>query len=694
MSRLSNIRRLLSPKSIAVVGGREAAEVIRQCRLMGYTGDIWPVNPKRATLGDLPCFADVASLPAAPDAAFIAIPRGPAVETIAQLADRGAGGAVCYASGFSETADGQPYHEALLAKAGDLAVVGPNCYGLLNYLDGAALWPDQHGGEKIERGVAIISQSGNIGISLTMQERSLPLSYMISVGNQTILSFSDYIEALCEDERVTAIGLHVEGIDDIPAFCRAVEKARQKKVPVIVLKAGGSEIGAQLTMSHTSSLAGSDTLYSTLFNRIAVARVFTLSELIETLKFLHVAGPAKGTNIASLSCSGGEAALMADLGSKLDLQFGVIPEQQKAELETQMGEKVTVSNPFDYHTYIWGDLEEKSACFTRVMQGGYDVTLLVLDYPKAKLGGAPDWDKALQAMIAAQETSGGQAAVISTLPENLPEHARALLLEKGVVPLQGLEDGLKAIKSAAWIGRRWQEISSKNRSTSLRRCPQLEGEVTMLDEARAKSLLSGYGLKVPNSKTVAINEAGRAAEEIGFPVVVKAVSANLAHKTEAGGVALNLTSVASVQAAAVGMAQLSDRVLVEQMITDSVAEIIIGVTRDTQFGLSLVIGTGGVLVELIKDSCALLLPASRDDIDAALRSLKLFPLIDGYRGKTRGDITALLDAVEAVARFVVENDNNLAELDINPVMVLPEGRGVIVADAMIRMVEREREHHV
>ncbi|MCZ4280071.1 acetate--CoA ligase family protein [Kiloniella laminariae] len=694
MSRLSNIRRLLSPKSIAVVGGREAAEVIRQCRLMGYSGDIWPVNPKRETLGDLACFADIASLPSAPDAAFIAIPRGPAVETIAQLAERGAGGAVCYASGFSETSDGHPYHEALLAKAGDLAVVGPNCYGLLNYLDGAALWPDQHGGEKIGRGVAIISQSGNIGISLTMQERSLPLSYMISVGNQTILSFADYIEALCEDDRVTAIGLHVEGIDDIPAFCRAVEKARQKRVPIIVLKAGGSEIGAQLTMSHTSSLAGSDTLYSTLFNRIGVARVFTLSELIETLKFLHVVGPAKGTNIASLSCSGGEAALMADLGSKLDLQFGAIPEQQKSELQIQMGEKVTVSNPFDYHTYIWGNLDEKAACFTRVMQGGYDVTLLVLDYPKAKLGGAPDWDKALQAMISAQEASGGQAAVISTLPENLPEYARVLLLANGVVPLQGLEDGLKAIKSAAWIGRCWNEISAKNRPTSLRTCQELEGRVTMLDEATAKRLLSGYGLKVPKSKAVAINDAGRTAEEIGFPVVVKAVSADLAHKTEAGGVALNLTSVASVQAAAVGMAQLSDRVLVEQMVTDSVAEIIIGVTRDPQFGLSLVIGTGGVLVELIKDSCALLLPASRDDIHAGLRSLKLFPLMNGYRGKARGDIPALLDAVEAVARFVVENDSRLAELDINPVMVLPEGRGVIVADAMIRMAEREKENNV
>ncbi|MEH6632964.1 MAG: acetate--CoA ligase family protein [Halopseudomonas aestusnigri] len=688
MAPISNIKRLLSPKTIAVIGGREAAEVIRQCRKMGYEGDIWPVNPKRDTVEGLICYPSVKDLPAVPDASFVAIPRGPAIEVIGELAQMGAGGAVCYASGFSETTDGAPYHDALISCTGNLAVAGPNCYGVLNYLDGAALWPDQHGGETVDSGVAIITQSGNIGISLSMQDRSLPLAYMISVGNQTILSIPDYIEALCEDDRISAIGLHMEGIDDIPAFCRAVEKARNKGVCVVALKAGGSEIGAQLTMSHTSTLAGSDTLYNALFNRIGVARVHSLSELIETLKFLHVVGPLSGNNISSLSCSGGDAALVADMGSKLDLQFGVIPERQTRELQDQMGEKVTVSNPFDYHTYIWGSLVEKTACFTRLMQSGYDATLLVLDYPKEQLGKAPDWDLAVQAMIAAQKTSGHQAVVISTLPENLPAHARKTLIDNNVVPLQGLNNGLKAINSAAWIGRRWKKIKESDANTILNERHDLVGEVEMLDEVQAKQILSQYGLRVPKSKTVPIDQAGNVSEEIGYPVVVKAVGAELAHKTEAGGVALNLLNRSMVENAAQKMRSLTDIVLVEEMITDVVSEVIIGVSRDPQFGLSIVVGSGGVLVELLKDSASLLLPASRNDIEAALKSLKLYPMMDGYRGLAKGDIPALTDTIENLIHFVEENDTRLMELDINPVMVLPEGRGVILADAMIRMVKQ------
>ncbi|MFD2207053.1 acetate--CoA ligase family protein [Kiloniella antarctica] len=688
MTSLTNIKRLLSPKSIAVVGGREAAEVIRQCQKMGYEGNIWPVNPKRDNVEGLFCYASIKDLPAVPDASFVAIPRGPAVKVIGELAQMGAGGAVCYASGFSETTDGAPYHDALISCSGALAVAGPNCYGVLNYLEGAALWPDQHGGETVERGVAIITQSGNIGISLTMQDRSLPLAFMISVGNQAILSIPDYIEALCEDDRISAIGLHMEGISDIPAFCRAVEKARHKGVPVVALKAGGSEIGAQLTMSHTSTLAGSDTLYSALFYRIGIARVHSLSELIETLKFLHVVGPLSGNNISSLSCSGGDAALVADMGSKLDLQFGPIPEQQTRELEEQMGEKVTVSNPFDYHTYIWGNLVEKTNCFTRLMQGGYDATLLVLDYPKEQLGQAPDWDIAVQAMIAAQLASGHQAVVISTLPENLPAYARKVLIENNVVPLQGLDNGLKAINSAAWIGRRWQKINECDANTILNERHNFIGEVEMLDEVHAKQLLSQYGLRVPQSKTVPIDQAGKVSEEIGYPVVVKAVSNNLAHKTEAGGVALNLLNRDMVENASQKMRRLTDVVLVEEMITDVVSEIIIGVSRDPQFGLSIVVGSGGVFVELLKDSTPLLLPASRNDIDTALKSLKLYPMMDGYRGLVRGDITALTDTIEKLIHFVEENDTRLMEVDINPVMVLPEGRGVILADAMIRMAKQ------
>lgn len=690
MSKSANIKRLLCPKNIAVVGGAEAAEVIRQSRKTGFQGELWAVNARRNEIEGLKCFASVNDLPTAPDAAFVAIPREPAISVIKDLEKMGAGGVICYASGFSETSDGQDYHTHLMSSVGDLALVGPNCYGILNYLDGAALWPDHHGGQHVDKGVAIITQSGNIGISLTMQERSLPIAYMISVGNQAALSMPDYIDALCDDDRVTAIGLHMEGVDDIPGFCGAVDKARTKGIPVIALKSGGSDIGAEIALSHTSTLAGSDELYTALFQRIGVARVRTLSEMVETLKLLHVAGPLSGNNIASLSCSGGDAALIADFGSQLGLKFNPIPDVQSSQLQKQLGEKVSISNPFDYHTYIWGDIEEKTNCFTRVMQGGYDISLLVLDYPRGDLSEAHEWDIALDAMIAAQKNSGHQAAVLATLPENLPAKARSTLIRNNVVPLQGVEDGLKAISSAAWISFRWKELVNSDVCLMTEKCSDVEGDVILLDEALAKLRLKEYGFIVPESETVAISEAGFTAEQIGFPVVVKAVSADLAHKTEVGGVALNLQSAKEVICAAERMAHLSDNVLVESMITDVVAEVIIGVTRDPQFGLSLVVGSGGVWVELMQDSIALLLPVSRYDLHAALKKLKLYKLLNGYRGQGAGDIDTLIDTILLVADFARHNENKLVEMDLNPVMVLPKGKGVVVADAMIRMVSEER----
>ncbi|WP_085909726.1 acetate--CoA ligase family protein [Kiloniella majae] len=690
MSKSSNIKRLLCPKNIAVVGGTEAAEVIRQSRKTGFQGEIWAVNARRSEVEGLKCFASVKDLPTAPDAAFVAIPREPAISVIKDLETMGAGGVICYASGFSETSDGQEYHTDLMKSVGDLALVGPNCYGILNYLDGAALWPDHHGGQHVDKGVAIITQSGNIGISLTMQERSLPVAYMISVGNQAVLSISDYIDALCDDDRVTAIGLHMEGVDDVPEFCGAVNRARSKGIPVIALKSGGSDIGAEIALSHTSTLAGSDELYSALFQRIGVARVRTLSEMIETLKLLHVAGPLSGNNISSLSCSGGDAALIADFGSQLGLKFNPIPDVQASQLQKQLGDKVSISNPFDYHTYIWGNIEEKTNCFTRVMQGGYDISLLILDYPKSDLSKAHEWDIALDAMIAAQRKSGHQAAVLATLPENLPAKARSTLIRNNVVPLQGVEDGLKAISSAAWISSRWKELTNNNVSSIVEKSSEIEGEIVLLDEAQAKSILNEYGLPIPKSETVSISEAGFVAEQIGFPVVVKAVSADLAHKTEAGGVALNLQSVADVTCAAERMAHLSDDVLVESMITDIVAEVIVGVTRDPQFGLSLVVGSGGVWVELMQDAIPLLLPVSRDDIHVALKKLKLYKLLEGYRGQPVGDIDALINTILLVADFARHNEKNLVEMDLNPVMVLPKGKGIVIADAMIRMASEER----
>jgi acetyl-CoA synthetase len=680
----SPLARLLSPRSIAVVGGREAAEVVRQCEKIGFAGPIWPVNPRRSDVAGRPAFASVEALPEAPDAAFVAVPREATVEAVAALAQRGAGGAVCYASGFAEVGpEGAALQARLVEAAGDMAMLGPNCYGMINALDGAALWPDQHGMTPLERGVAIVTQSGNIGLNLTMQARSLPLAILATVGNKARHDMGDFVEALASDPRISAIGLHVEGLTDVAGFARAARAALDRRVPVVVLKTGRSEVGAALTLSHTSSLAGADTLYDALFARAGVARADDLPVFLETLKLLHVHGPVSGRRISSMSCSGGEASLVADLAEAHGLETPALPGADQAKLESLLGPRVPVANPLDYHTYIWADVPASTACFSAMLGAGFDMNLLVLDIPRLDRCDASTWLTTLEAFEAAARNTGAPAGVISSLPETLPESIGRRLLAQGIVPLQGLGDGLAAIALAAATG----EAGLRPPAPDLLASAMPAGAARMLDEPTSKAALAAFGLPAPRGEVVSPPEAVAAARRLGFPVVLKAVSGTLAHKTEAGAVKLSLRDEAAVEAAARDLSSLSDRLLVEAMQQDVVAELIVGVTRDPTFGPTLTVGAGGVLVELLADASTLLLPATRADVEAALASLKVWRLVEGYRGRPAGDAAAAVEAVIAVASFAQAHAERLLELDVNPLLVLPKGRGAVAVDALVRWTD-------
>jgi acetyl-CoA synthetase len=679
MSR-SALARLLSPRSLAVIGGREAAEVIHQCERIGFQGEIWPVNPKRPEVAGRKSFASLADLPGVPDASFIAVPREVTIESVATLAKMGAGGAVCYASGFAEVGgDGINAQARLVAASGEMALLGPNCYGLLNYLDGAALWPDQHGGLAVQRGVAIITQSGNIGLNLTMQARSLPLAYLISAGNKAKGDLGEMIDTLLDDERVTAIGLHIEGLDDIERFSKAALRALDQGVPLVAIKTGRSEAGAALTMSHTSSLAGSDQLFDALFARFGIGRTKDVGTFLETLKLLHVHGPLSSRTVSSMSCSGGEAGLVADLASDAGLPTPPLTKDAEAKLFEALGPKVPLANPLDYHTYIWGDLEASTATFSAMLGAGYDINLLILDFPRGDRCDASSWDVTLQAFENAQKATGAKAALVASMPESLPESVGQRMIASGIAPMQGLSECMEAIRIAADIGA----MRAREREAPLKRASSVEVESAhMLDEPTGKATLKSFGLTVPKGEVVAIADAAQAAERIGFPVVVKAVSDTIAHKTEAGAVKLNLKSASEVEMAGKAMADLSDRVLVEAMQSGIVAEMIIGVTRDPLFGPTLTFGSGGILVELLKDAASLLLPTSREAVEHAFGQLKLAHLVEGFRGRAKGDRQAAIDAIMAVASYAERERDMLVELDVNPVLILEQG--AVAVDAMIR----------
>lgn len=675
--RSRNLRRLLAPRHIAVYGGAAAAEAIRQSRKVGFDGLIRPVHPHRPDIEGIACFRGTAELPEAPDAAFLAVPKSATVDAVGELAALGAGGVVCHASGFAEhDAAGAELQRSLVDAAGGMALIGPNCFGVLNYLDGAALWPDEHGGHRVDRGVAVITQSGTVGQNLTMQRRSLPLAQLVALGNGAATGVADLVEAMLDDPRITAIGLHLEGIDDVAGLARAGRRALRRGVPIVVLKSGTSETGARTTLSHTSSLAGSEALCAALFRRLGMARVEHVSTFVEALKFLHVHGPLGGRRITSASASGGEAALLADLAERAGLEMPAFPEVTGRRLGELLGERVSVANPLDYHTYIWGDRDAQAACFTELFRAGFDCHLLLADFPREDRCPHPTWDVAIDAFRAARAAVGGAACVVSSLPEGLPEAVRDQLLAAGVAPMQGTADCTAALAAAAFIG----EAQRAPEPAPLVPAPPPHPRTRLLDEPTGKRALAAHGLTVPGGRVVPATEAPATAGSLGFPVVVKAVSADLAHKTEAGGVRLGLTDERQVRDAVAEMSGLAEHVLVERMVGGAIAELIVGVRRDPRFGPALTIGAGGVLVELLGDAVTLLLPVTRAQVRAALPELRIWPLLSGFRGPA-ADVDAVVDAVVAIADYARGNAL-LRELEVNPLLALPHG--AVAVDVLVR----------
>jgi len=692
MSLSDSLRRFLQPKSIAIAGGTDAAEVVRQCKLSGFSGEIWAINPKRQTLEGIQCYPDVASLPGTPDACFLAVSREQTVKLVAQLATRGAGGAVCYASGFAEVGEeGVVLQKQLLDAASGMAILGPNCYGIVNMLDGCALWPDRVGGGRVNRGVAILTQSGNIGLNLSMQAHHLPIAYLAALGNMAQVNFHQMIDALIDDERVSVISLHIEGLSDISAFSEIALKALKKGKPIVALKTGASQLGAKLAASHTSSLAGADQLCNALFQRVGIARAYDLPEFLEALKFLHVCGPLKSNTVASMSCSGGEASLIADLGEQCNLVFPEIDHRAQLALCNALGPKVPLANPLDYHTYIWGDAERLTLAFEAMLSTQTAVGLLALDFPNVGLKPqeplAWGWKESLDGFIAAHGRSTKAAMVVSSMAELMPKEAAELLLSAGIAPMQGFKDSLNAISLAAFIGKCASEANQ--------RAPVVPTEALLgtrsvqLTEVQAKLELAEFGVPIPPGRVVrSTDEALRAAKVIGYPVVVKGVSDRLAHKSELGAVKININTDEGVCVALSTMRQADvglDTWLVEKMEANSLAELIVGVVRDPQFGLTLTLGAGGVMVELLNDAKTLLMPASRTDIETAIRGLRIFALLDGYRGKPKADLAALIDAIEAIVKYAQTHSADLIELDVNPVLVFPNG--VVAVDALVRRME-------
>ena len=678
----AGLQRLLRPISIAVIGGGKwCSNVIRQSRQFGFAGPIWPVHPTKSKFAGEAAYPSIEALPAAPDASFIGINRHATIAAVAALAVRGAGGAVCFASGFLEarehSADAAGLHDQLLSAAGDMTLIGPNCYGFINYLDGALLWPDQHGGRKTGRGVAILTQSSNIAINITMQRRGLPVAYVVTVGNQAQIGMGEIGAALLVDQRVSALGLHIEGVGNIRALEALAGTARELGKPVIALKVGQSPQARAAAISHSASLAGAEAGSRALLARLGFGQVETLPEFLEALKLLHVAGPLSSNRIASMSCSGGEACLIADLAVARDVRFPPLNQRQQNTLRTALGPKVKLANPLDYHTDIWGDAAAMADTFSALMDPKLALGLLVADFPRADRCDGSDWDSVIEAMTQARQRTGRPMAIAASLPENMPEDISERLIAHAIAPLSGLQEAIVAVRVAAQCGQARLQPDPIL-------LPRVPVQVKTLDEMQAKEALAKHGLPIPNFRRAANQDLlPDLARDLGFPLVLK--GQGIAHKTEARAVALDLRSADQVSNAA--RATNAQSFLLEEMLTGAVAELLVGVVLDPAHGYVLTLGAGGTWAEIIDDTTSLLLPTTAEQIIAALQRLKIFTLLQGYRNHMPADLEAIFDAVLALQSYVIETHGQVQEVEVNPLLCLPDG--AVAADALIRIGEND-----
>ena len=677
--------RLVRPRSVAIVGAsadptRTAGRPAVYLRKHGYTGKLFLVNPRVRAIDGLECYPSVADLPEAPDVGLVLLGRERAVQAVRALDARGAGAAIVLAGGFAEVdATGAAHQAELRAAAGSMRLLGPNTIGLVNVADATALsasvalevFPLPVGG------ISVVAQSGGILSALLSRgaAHGVGFSKLISTGNEADIDGSEVIEYLVEDEATSVIALYVESVRRPQQFRRAAQAAARRGTPLVVFKVGRSEAGAQSATSHTGAMAGADQLYEALFEQTGALRVATFGELIDVSAALASGKRLAGRRVAILTSTGGGGALVADACGLRGLEVPPPDPATVTRLQALLvGESALAErNPVDVTLAgIQADIY-REAIAALLDSPTYDAVVVVVG-----ASGLAQPDLAADPVLSLAAGSS-KPLVVYVSPHALDIVSK---LNRANVPAfdtpEGCAAGLSALRrvapppSAPRSGRAVQGGAAP---------PGKLKEGRRLDEVESKALFAEYGIPCVREYAVrSPEEAAAAAQRLGGPVVVKIRSREVAHKTDVGGVRLGVRPE-EVAACCQRMPSPEGWVIQEQ-VTQGV-EMLLGLVRDPQLGLAVMLGAGGIATEVFGDTSLRLLPLRPGDAQHMLEALKSDVLLQGFRGRPRADIPALLEAVEGFARLGEDLGERLLEAEINPLFVLPEGQGVVAADGLV-----------
>ncbi|MDZ7863681.1 acetate--CoA ligase family protein [Acidovorax sp.] len=691
---MNAISRLLKPRSVAIIGAsadaaKTAGRPVSYLLKHGFAGDIYPVNPKVDRIGDLVCYPDIASLPAVPDVAIVLLGAERAHLAVRDLAALGTAAAIVLASGYTETGEeGARRQQQLVEAAGGMRILGPNTIGLVNLTDSIVL--SATGALEMAHfpvgGIGVVSQSGGILGALLSRAaaRGVGLSKLISTSNEVDLELADFIDHLADDEATKVIALYVETVRDPAKFRSACLKAARAGKPVVAFKIGRSEAGAKAAVSHTGALAGADRMYDALFKQVGVIRAQSFSDLLDIPAALATGRKLQGKRVAILTSTGGAGTLVSDDLGMAGFDTPAPDAATAAALRAlQTGDHAVLDrNPIDVTLAgLQPDLL-RGAIKVLLQSPSYDaLTIIVgsssLAMPELLAGAIEDC------------LPHSDKPVIAYVSPHAPE-VGALLTQRGVPAFAAAESCTAALRAMFQVAQLQPQVESSEPAAVVAVQDLPTGA---LDEYQAKQLFTRFGVPCAGERIVASPaEAEAAARELGGRVVLKILSAEITHKSDVGGVAVNLTAetigarltaMASEVEARAGV--LPKRFLVQEMVGGG-TELILGMHRDA-LGTAILLGMGGVTAELFKDTGMRLLPPtgglSRADALAMAQELKTWPLLDGFRGRPLADVDALVSAIVAFSQMAAQLGERLVEAEINPVFVLPQGQGVRAADGVV-----------
>ncbi|MGG5811555.1 acetate--CoA ligase family protein [Falsiroseomonas sp. CW058] len=689
--------RLLRPRSMAVVGasddptrigGRPLAYLLGR----GFAGRLLPVNPNRATVQGLAAFPSVAALPEAPDAAIVAIPGEAAVQAVADLGARGCRAAIVFTAGFAEVGEEGAAAQARLvaaARAHGMRLAGPNCLGLFNAPLGyfPIFSASFENGWPLPGGVGIASQSGAYGSHLfaAARDRGIGTPVLVTTGNEADVQVADVIDWMAASEEVEVIAAYAEGIGDGPRFVAALEAARAARKPVVMMKVGRSDLGRAAAQSHTASIAGDDRVFDAVLAESGAHRARTTEELLD---ICYVAQrrifPARNT-LGVVTISGGAGVLISDAAEAAGLPMPEMPEAAQARLKALVP-FASPRNPVDCTAQAFNDMGVIGAfAESMVSDGGYGSVIAFFTQWGASPSMAPRLRAELKKVL---DRHPDRLFVLSILAP--PERVREWEADGFLV----MEDPSRAVVALAAMGRFGEAFAKPRPPAPV--LPAVALPDAAPNEAEAKRILAAAGIPaVPERACADADAAVAAAREFGFPVVLKLLSPDILHKSEIGGVLLGLADEASVRAGFDAVTRRAaeaapgarvDGVLVARQVAGAV-EIALGVLSDPVFGPVCMVGLGGVFIEVFRDAAFRRCPVDEAGAEEMIRALRGFPLLDGARGRPKADVAALARALAALSRFGAAAGPRLLSAEVNPLMVLPAGGGVLAADAVVELAD-------